>query len=227
MPNIQILDTETTGLDPIEDKLVELASIPLNSDSYFSSLCNPGRGIPPEAMAIHHITEEDAASFPSPMSVTHRWLQSLGEPDILVAHNAKFDRGMMESLLGAIRPKWICTYKCAIMLWPDAPKHSNQVLRYWLGLKPDASLMTGLAPHRALYDIIVTREILRTMLKLQPLEKLLEWSSGPILLPKVSFGKHNGKLWSEVDRGYLGWVLRQDDMDEDKIHTARYWMDRR
>lgn len=223
--NIQVLDTETTGLDCSVDRLVELASIPLDSDDYFSSLCNPGRSIPPEVMAIHHITEEDARPFPSPEEVTARWLDKLGYPEVLVAHNAKFDRGFMERLIES-GTSWLCTYKCAVMIWPDAPKHSNQVLRYWLGLKPDAKLLEGLAPHRALYDIVVTREIVRTMLKLRPLAQLLEWSSGPILLSKVSFGKHAGKAWSEVDRGYLRWCLQQKDMNEDVLHTADYWMDR-
>src|SRR5262245_25865334 len=29
---------------------------------------------------------------------------------------------------------WLCTYKSALRAWPDAPRHSNSVLRYWLGI---------------------------------------------------------------------------------------------
>lgn len=224
--NIQILDTETTGLDSSVDQLVELASINLHDDRHFTSLCNPGRAIPPEVKAIHHITEVEAFAYPTPQEVTDQWLHYLGDPEIIVAHNAKFDKGFMKPLLGDAHPLWICTYKCSVMAWPDAPKHSNQVLRYWLGLDPDPTLLQGLAPHRALYDIVVTRDIFRRLQHLHPIEKLLDWSSGPILLPKVTFGKHAGKTWDQVDKGYLRWCLGQHDMNEDVLHTARYWMDR-
>ena len=60
MSNIIIIDTETTGTDPQVDRLVELAGVPLSPTCRdFSTLVNPGREIPPEAKAIHHITEED------------------------------------------------------------------------------------------------------------------------------------------------------------------------
>jgi exodeoxyribonuclease X len=229
-----ILDTETTGLDPAEDRLVELAGLKFQTDEYYSMICNPGRGIPPEAMAIHHITEGMVADAPSPMTVTHAMLgKLLDHPEkssvpFFVAHNAKFDRGFMAPLLGAVRPVWICTYRCAVMTWPDAPRHTNQVLRYWLGLKcPMLDLIPNLSPHRALYDIIVTREIFRTLLTFNPVERLIDWSNSPIILPKVTFGKHKGKTWDEVDYGYLRWCCQQPDMDEDVLFTAQHFMRKR
>jgi exodeoxyribonuclease X len=231
MKEIIILDTETTGVDPLVDKIVEIAAINLHTDLTFETLVNPGRGIPPEAMAIHHITEWMVEGKPAPfdaMTLFTRWAiqnKAPGDPaPILAAHNAKFDKGMIEPLLG-FSPQWLCTYKSAVMLWPDAPGHSNQVLRYWLGLKPQ--IPEGLAPHRAMYDIICTREILRVQLQQASLDQLLQWSSGPILLPKVTFGKHKGKTWDQVDNGYLNWCLGQQDMNEDVLHTAEYWLGKR
>lgn len=228
MKELIILDTETTGIDPLVDKIVEIAAINLHTDLTFETLCNPGQDIPAEAMAIHHITEWMVEGKPTPLDAVTDFIgwaaNSTGFP-IFAAHNAKFDRGMLEPLLGDLRPQWLCTYKCAVMLWPDAPGHSNQVLRYWLGLKPQ--IPEGLAPHRAMYDIICTREILRAMLVMKPVEQLLEWSSKPILLPKVTFGKHRGKTWDQVDSGYLKWCLRQEDINEDVRHTADYWLQKR
>ena len=45
--------------------------------------------------------------------------------------------------------RWICTWKCALRLWPSSPGFSNQVLRYWRmpeGLDRDI----GLPVHRAM-----------------------------------------------------------------------------
>lgn len=193
MKEIIVLDTETTGVDPLVDKIVEIAAINFATDLTFETLVNPGRGIPPEAMAIHHITELMCEGKPDITKAMDSFLNWTGHGalPIFAAHNAKFDRGMMKAHLRDHDPKWLCTYKSAVMLWPDAPGHSNQVLRYWLGLKPQ--IPEGLAPHRAMYDIICTREILRVQLQQATLDQLLEWSSRPILLPKVSFGKHKGK----------------------------------
>jgi exodeoxyribonuclease X len=231
---IIVIDTETTGVDPLADKLVELAAINLDTDLSFETLINPGRDIPPEAMAVHHITEWMVAESPTPEQAVTTFIRGFAAPTsakpdsadlpIFAAHNAKFDRGMLEPLLGHLRPQWLCTYKIALNLWPDAPRHTNQVLRYWLGLKPQ--IPEGLAPHRAMYDIICTREILRTAMLQAPLDKLLHWSNNPVLLKRVQFGKHAGKPWSEVDVGYLRWVTQQSDMNEDVLFTANYWLDK-
>lgn len=224
-----VLDTETTGLDHKVDRLVEVALLDVKSDAHFHTLCYPGRDIPPEAMAIHHITEAMVANAPNPGKALYDAVNHLNQPKLAIAHNAKFDLPFINDLAqGQWDPIWVCTYKCSVMLWPDAPAHSNQVLRYWLGLKvPMLEQFPGLMPHRALYDIIVTREIFGTMLKFATLEQLITWSSGPLDLPKVPFGKHKGKPFSEVDYGYLKWVLGQSDMDENMLHSARCEIDRR
>ena len=227
MAKVIVLDTETTGMDPSVDRLVELAAVGVDKpEEQFETLIDPLRDIPPEAKAIHHITEEMCQRKPCATDATYNMLELFGSPEVIVAHNAKFDRGFMELLWPAdYSPKWICTYKCALKLMPEAPAHSNQVLRYWLGLEPE--LPEGLAPHRALYDILVTREIFQSLLTLATINELYEISSKPVLLEKVTFGKHKGARWSEVDRGYLSWCVRQADMNEDVVFTARYHLERR
>lgn len=217
-----ILDTETTGIEHGVDKLVEIAGVMFDSDLNYERLCNPGIPIPPQAMAIHHITEEMVKGQDEPGWAVHDMLKHLNSPVLAVAHNAKFDRPFINELAPEWQPTWVCTYKSAVMAWPDAPGHSNQVLRYWIGLSP--VIPEGLAPHRALYDILVTKEIFRELLKAHPLGQLIEWSNNPLLLKIVSFGKHKGKLWSEVDFGYLNWCCKQDDMNEDVRYTAEYWL---
>ena len=223
---VAILDTETTGTDSETDRLVEVAMLSAATNDYYSTLCDPGRGIPPEAMAVHHITEADVRGRPTPAQALKAAVESLDWPRVSVAHNAKFDRGMIPDV--GWNPQWVCTYKCAIVQWPDAPGYSNQVLRYWLGLQPTMLLdHPHLSPHRALYDIIVTREIFKALLMFRPLDELIHISNNPVLLTKVSFGKHKGSTWDKVDKGYLSWVVRQEDMNEDVRYTAEYYLRRR
>ena len=230
MSNIIILDTETTGTDPQVDRLVELAGIPLNPTcADFSVLVNPERDIPPEAKAIHHITEADVKDAPFEVDAYFDMLHHFGEEELVAfcAHNAKFDKAFIDRISqGNFLLPWICTYKGALTFLPEAPGHSNQVLRYWLGLEIDTP--PGLFPHRALYDCYVTREILRELLKHGSVRDLVEITQNPVLLRTVTFGKHKGKLWSEVDYGYLKWVLGPTGLTDnaDALFTAQHYIKR-
>jgi exodeoxyribonuclease X len=50
----------------------------------------------------------------------------------------------------------------------------------------------------------------------------MRWTNEPVLLPKVTFGKHRGQAWTDVPVDYLQWILRQQDMNENVVHTARH-----
>lgn len=221
-----VIDTETTGVDVSKDAIVEIAAVYKDAsgeERIFESFCNPGSPIPPTAMAVHHITDDMVAQADTPTVVLDHFAASLkGLRPVFVAHNAEFDR----EIIGRIRPgirdvPWICTWRCALHLWPEAPAFGNQVLRYWKGVNPEIPI--ELYPHRALYDVIVTEAILQEMLKTTTLETLIDLTNKPALLQRIKFGKHRGSLWSEVPKDYLRWVSNQN-MDRDVIHTAKHWL---
>jgi exodeoxyribonuclease X len=144
-----------------------------------------------------------------------------GPDTIWVAHNAAFDMGFLKDLDPSLgdRNRWICTYRCAMQIWPDAPGHSNQVLRYWLDVRPE--LPSDLYPHRALYDTLVTDEILQRMLADHTLADLVDMSHRPITLRKMPFGKHRGVAFRDLPSSYVSWILKQgSQMDADVRHTA-------
>ena len=98
-------------------------------------------------------------------------------------------------------------------------------LRYWLNL--DVDVPSDLAPHRALYDTIVTTALLERMLQGHTLQELYHLQNKPVLLLKARFGKHRGELFRNIPRDYLQWVLRQSGdnvFDDDVRHTAKYWI---
>lgn len=92
------LDVETTGLNPISDRVIEIgASLFVNGDSveHFESLINIGEKIPKSAQKINHISDEMLADSPKESVVISDFVKFLGDAlegdTIVCAHNAKFD----------------------------------------------------------------------------------------------------------------------------------------
>lgn len=229
--HIAVVDTETTGIDPKTCKIVEVALFngfgirPANPFLNWVSFVNPGEPIPPEVSAIHHICDEDVVDAPDWNQVRGEFYGRLNSAGItiLAAHNVEFDSQFLG--LGPDQV-WICTYKCALRQWPDAPSHKNEVLKYWLKLG-DRGRRHMHGAHSALHDCTTTALILEELLKHQSVETLIEWTKGPKMFSKIAFGKHAGKRWEEIDGGYLVWMCKQPDMDKDLVGCAARELQRR
>jgi exodeoxyribonuclease X len=229
---IRIVDVETCGLPPNDAQIVEVATVDLVSSTeqpscwtrgkMWSSLVNPGRPIPPEASAVHHITDEMVKDAPRIEALPN----FLAGAEILCAHNMKFEREVLKLSVpaGLHGASWICSYKCGVLLYPDCPNHKNQTLRYYLGLKlADPSLAT---PHRALGDAYVTAALIRNFLRSATVDEMVEASAGPILLPRLTFGEHAMKPMAEVPWSYLDWIVNKSrgPWDEDVLYTAKHYL---
>jgi exodeoxyribonuclease X len=230
-----VIDTETTGTDPMEDRVVEFAAVLTTAHEELtagSTLVNPGRDIPPEASGVHHLTDEDvvgaqelAGAVGSLMGVI---LTGHDKPDAYVAHNAPFDSAFLSSL--GLSP-WLDTLRLAKRMRPGRENYQNQTLRYLEGLVNIPGL-EGLAPHRALYDARCTAALLRIYLNdiatmradiPQNVDDLCAFLTLPVVLEgKIAFGKHKGMLWSQVPADYLTWMVKQRDMDQDLLATAHH-----
>lgn len=232
---VQVWDCESTGF-PEDEKaeVIELGRyhldlITLDVHSPFEGMARPVKRdtIPVETMAVHHIRDADVAGAPKIGELWRPFWDGCGPNDLVAAHNAKFEKHFHA---GNGR-RWICTYKAALVVWPDAPGHSNQVLRYWLGLDEaheDFDARLADPPHRALPDAYVTAHILAELLKHRTWEELVEISKWPALLCKIRFGtKHKGQLFSEAPSDYLEWIRDKSSMDEDVKFTAKYWLQKR
>jgi exodeoxyribonuclease X len=223
MTVFNVIDIETTGLEPETDKVVEIASrcFVRGDNSWIEDtemLINPGIPIPPENSAIHHLLDEDVALAPFIQDVA--WMFCPDSVDYYVAHNSRFEQSFLTPELGFVQP-WLCTYRIAARLRPEAPSHSNQVLRYWLKLPVPRDI--GM-PHRALPDCVVTTEILREALQRASIDDLLQWSNEPVLQRTCRFGKHAGTAWAEVPKDYLRWIVNNGTFDEDTTYTAQHYL---
>lgn len=229
---LRVIDLETSGFAPPAE-IIEIGRVDVTVEGGVwqighptARLYRPLNGIPPEAKAIHHITEANFEAN-TPVCTEDRLRTAVWDgarPDVFVSHNSEFERAFIpDGITGGL--PWICTYKAALRVWPDAPGHSNQVLRYWRGLELEAAL--AMPPHRAGPDAWVTAHVLAELLKAANVEQMIAWTAEPKLLPRILFGKHRGSKWTEVPTDYLQWMVRQVDMDRDAIWCAQQELKRR
>lgn len=101
-----IFDTETTGLDSREDRVIELGGIELfnrfPTGRTFHKYINPqGRAIHPDAQAVHGISLADLADKPGFHEIAEEFLLFI-DGARLVAHNAGFDIGFLNVEFGRL-----------------------------------------------------------------------------------------------------------------------------
>ena len=234
MQKIIFFDTETTG-NTESDVLCQIAY--KTGNETFAGLYNPGKKIPPEASAVHHITNKmvaDKKSFQESGDAQKVKSFFENENSVVVAHNATFDL-MIIKKENIIPPQFICTLRVARHLDTDGKieRYNLQYLRYLLEIEVNATA------HDALGDVLVLEKLFERLHKKmmdsenvseeEAIEKMIEISSHPSLLRTFNFGKHIGKKIEDVlkiDRGYLEWLLSQklngDGPDEDWIYTLKH-----
>jgi DNA polymerase-3 subunit epsilon len=166
-PNISTLDfaafdTETTGLRPQAEFLVEVAAVRFNlatgAKEYFQSLINPGVPIPWQATNVHGITDSMVAHAPTVEKVLPAFFQFL-EGTIPVAHNAPFDLGFLSlhSLrIGLTPPTLPVLDSCMFSrrVFTEQPSHKLQSLVEAFGIAESTF-------HRALADAKSCMEVFR------------------------------------------------------------------
>lgn len=228
LDRIRVIDLETAGAHEVCE--IGWQDVVRGEDGRWSVnaergalFVNPGRPISPETMAIHHIIDADVAGAPFWKDAAPSVLRPEGGALALAAHRAAFEqRFCTPRLSGGAR--WICTWKCALRLWPQLPGFSNQLLRY-VRTPEGLDRELGLPAHRALPDAYVTAHHLRDMLNEASVEQLLTWSDEPGLLPRVPSGPDRGRPWANLGLDTLQALAR--DRDESVRFSAQTELRRR
>ena len=130
-----VLDTETTGITPAYDALIEVAVAIVQGTQIirrFTSFVNPGRPIPEFISELTGITDEDVKGAPSGREVVKSLDEFIGNHRI-IAHNASFDRAFIEkyasagSTLGEAS-RWIDSLELSRIALPRLKEHKLQTL---------------------------------------------------------------------------------------------------
>ncbi|WP_114965421.1 3'-5' exonuclease [Alkalilacustris brevis] len=164
-----VFDTETTGLSPASDEIVQIAGVRLVNGrrvegEVFETLVDPGRPIPPGSTEIHGITDsmvKGAPSIAEAGAAFHRFAQG----SVLIAHNAPFDMEFLrrhEANIGArFEHPVLDTVLLSAVIFGQQEAHSLDALSARLGITIPEE-----ARHTALGDTVATAD---AFLKLLPM----------------------------------------------------------
>lgn len=231
-----IVDVETTGLDTASDAVIEFAAVPFDFDSegivyavhpVLSFLEDPGRPIPPEIVALTGITDNDVRD----KRIDEGAVLGVLEPAVLViAHNAAFDRPVLERRFPALAGKhWACSQQ--EVPWVHLGSRSSKLdyLLYRLA----RAFHNG---HRASDDCLATLHLLASPLSgdTRPLDLLLQsarrptlrlWATGTPIEVKDAL-KNRGYRWfpGSVQKA-KGWY--RDLASEESLAEEKDWLRQR
>ena len=178
-----VFDLETTGGSSGEDAVTEIGAVKVRGGEVlgeFATLVDPGRGIPPQVVALTGITELMVTGAPPMTEVLPAFLE-FASGAVLVAHNSGFDIGFMKAACKRLGYRWprppvVCTVKLArrVLTENEAPsaKLSALAVLFKATTRPN---------HRALSDARATVDVLHGLLErvgsvgVHSLEELLDY----------------------------------------------------
>ena len=158
-----VFDSETTGLDPKRDDVVQLGAVRVVNGKIvpgevFDTLVNPGRPIPPSSSKVHGIDDVMVASAPD-FANARTAFQAFAKGAVLVAHNAPFDMAFLHRGADRTAPPFdnpvLDTVHLSAMVFGGSADHTLDALCQRLQI----TIPTGLR-HTALGDACATAEVL-------------------------------------------------------------------
>jgi DNA polymerase III subunit epsilon len=215
-----ILDTETTGFSHSTDQIVEVAFILYDLKyaapiSAFSSLLYGKSNAAEHVNAIDPELLEEAMSF---KFIGHVFTELIDMCDVLVAHNAQFDRGFLEADkllgIGKVDKPWVCTQRQ--IQWP---KQSDKKTLYSIALAHGVPLISA---HRAMTDCDILARLFTRVHELGvDLQKLFDNAVKPKIIVQALVSYDDRKL---ADKAGFNWEGKADgwrkEMDSQELEEA-------
>lgn len=206
-------DTETTGVKPGKDRIIEIAAYDPTGDRKFCTFTNPECPIPAESTAITNITDEMVKDAPRIREALQSFIEFCSGEYVLIAHNNDaFDKLFLEAEFARanlLMPNWVFidSLKWSRKYRSDLPRHSLQSLREVYGIEANQA-------HRALDDVIVLHQIFSRMIDDLEMTTILSLLEQKPQTQRMPFGKHAGKLLTEIPKEYVRWLLREGALDK-------------
>lgn len=228
---LAIIDLESTGFDPVEDRIVEFAVVVLHPNGeriYFEQVFNPGIHIPEEASAVHGHTDESVKDKPRFAEFAAKIAAGLAGKDICGYNVRSMDLPMLDEELRRCNKRLDLTGvnivdAFAIYQLKD-PRDLTSAVRKFCGREHDGA-------HGALDDAVATLDVLlgqRAMYEdigamdmpalalaskrdgkdfVDFAGKLYRDADGDL---RFSFGKKTRDIKVRHDQGFAHWMLDKD-----------------
>lgn len=228
---ICFFDLETTGINITNDRIVEMAVVKLNPDGSQEEklwLINPEMPIPPEAAAVHGITDEKVADAPTFRELVAEISAFIIHCDLAGFNSDRFDIPLLaEEMLRAdydFDMKNLKTVDVQTIFHKMEQRTLSAALKFYCQ-QDLTDAHSALADTRATFDVLQAQ--LERYNELEPsVDFLSAFTSrrksadlaGFIIFNKegkecFSFGKHKGKTVDQVleqEQGYFGWLMGAD-----------------
>jgi len=224
-------DLETTGINIVSDRIVEVSYLKIHPDGREESKTrriNPEMPIPPQATAIHGITDEDVKDCPTFKSIAKSLAAQIEGCDLAGYNSNRFDIPLLaEEFLRAGVDLDLMKRKF-VDVQTIFHKKEQRTLAAAYKFYCDSDLEDA---HSAAADTKATYEVLKAQLDRYPdlqnnINFLSEYScfgnnvdfAGRVIYNDkkeevINFGKYKGRLVVEVfkeDPGYYGWIMQGD-----------------
>lgn len=218
-----VADTETTGVNA-DDKVVEVGWIEIDEDfnilSQVESLIDPERFISPESSGIHGLVGADVADSPTleeffSLNDPSCYGQTIDSPTVLIGHRIAFDERFLKPYFtNIVQP--LCTLRWFRRLYPGSGNHQLSTAIFALNLPRSAGA------HRVMGDVMTAYHLCKHIADRtgMNLRQLAEASAAPMKIELMPMGKHKDQPLSEVPPSYLGWMLKNMDLDMDLKYSV-------
>lgn len=228
---ICFFDLETTGINVVKDRIVEIAILKIFPNGNKESktwLVNPEMSIPPVVTAIHGISDKDVANEPTFKDLSKEIYQLIKDCDLGGFNSDRFDIPLLAEEMIRADIDFDMKNTVSIDVQTIFHKMEKRTLEAAYKFYCNKDLTDA---HSAAADTNATYEVLLSQLDRYPdlennVKKLAAFSShkrtvdfaGFIVLDEddeamFSFGKHKGKKVNDVldkEPGYFSWILNAD-----------------
>jgi len=229
---LAFFDLETTGIDPMTDRIVEICVMRVDPDGEVETRTrriNPERPIPPAATAVHGIRDEDVRDAPTFRQIARGLLEFIGGADLAGFNIHRFDAPLLDREFRDCGMDFALADRRIVdamtIFHRMEPRDLSAAVRFYL----DRDLVGA---HAAEADVAATLDILDAQLERYPdlprsVEELDAWSrsgrpggvdrSGKFVWKNdeavFAFGKHQGRSLRRIAGeapDYLEWILESD-----------------
>ncbi len=234
---LAVLDLETTGVDPKVDRIVEISVLKLAPGAepdHRTRRVNPGVPIPPEASAVHGITDDDVADMPTFRAIAPGLARYLDGCDLCGFNILKYDLRLLAAEYNRVDVAFPIAGRKVVdachIFHRREPRDLSAAYRFYCGLDHEGA-------HGAAADVLATLAILDAQVSRyadlpRTIDGLHEHCADPRALDmsgmfaradegQVVFimGKYKGRTLDDIARSkpdYLQWMIGADYFDDTK-----------